>query len=94
MSAGGSSDSAVIDSRYITARQRETLGVDLRLDPFFSREAASQGGRLVFLPLGPWVGGHVGGLEALDGDMGVDLCRGEAGVAQQSLHAAQVGAIV
>jgi hypothetical protein len=57
------------------AAARNRWRVDLRLDPFFSREAASQGGRLVFLPLGPWVGGHVGGLEALDGDMGVDLGR-------------------
>jgi hypothetical protein len=37
MSAGETSDSAVIDSRYNPSRQRETLGVDLRLDPFFSR---------------------------------------------------------
>ena len=54
----------------------------------------SPGPKRGFLPLGPWVGGHVGGLEALDGDMGVDLGRGEAGVAEQGLHAAEVGAII
>jgi hypothetical protein len=48
MSAGGSCDSAVIDSRYKTrAAARYPWRVDLRLDPFFSREAASQGGMTV-----------------------------------------------
>ena len=41
MSAGGASDSAVIDSRYKPARQRKTLGgLILRYAPFFSCEAA------------------------------------------------------
>ncbi len=41
MSAGGFSISAVIDSRYKPARQRETLGGSiLRHDPNFSRKAA------------------------------------------------------
>lgn len=43
---------------------------------------------------GPRMGLPVGAGEAVDGDMGVDLGTGQRGVAEQLLHAAQVGAPV
>lgn len=55
--------------------------------------------RAVLLPMGgerlrPWVRVRVGLLEALGGHVRVDLGRGEAGVAEQLLHGAQVGSAV
>ena len=41
---------------------------------------------------GPRMGGAVGITQSFDGDVGVDLGRGEAGVAQQFLHRSKIGA--
>ena len=45
-----------------------------------------------FILISPWMRRVVGGLQALDGDVCVDLSRREARVAEERLHAAQVRA--
>jgi hypothetical protein len=58
------------------ARQRATLGGSTSdLTHSSAAKRRLRGARRGVLALGPWVGRHVGSLEALDGDMGINLRR-------------------